>query len=165
MKILNTFTQAQIESAQKELCVFVRAMAEDCQAKGWSFTATDKAPESFKELKSTTVEKHLLIANYDCESSIYGENDVNVLFRFWHDVSHLEVDQGFSLKGETAAISKQLEQAREFGISDLAYMMFYYDTIGQVEYYFRHKAFLKDQKSFVLDCVKYGLKYAILIKN
>lgn len=165
MKQINFFTQEQFEAAQLELAAFVQVMANQCRENGWTFEATNKAPESFKQLKETTKGKHLLIANYGCDGSIYGSAENNILFRFWHDVCHLEVDQGFSKAGEQAAIGKQLQQAQEYGLSNLAYMMFHYDTIGQVEFYFTHKKFLGNQKAFVQDCVLYGLKNAIFINR
>lgn len=151
------FTSKEFESACVELKAFVEVMASKCIADGFTFTPTDKAPESFKELKNSTINKHILVANYACDSSIYCDNETNILFRFWHDVSHLTLNEGFSLSGETKVISLQIGQAIDYGLSDLALLMFFYDTQGQVEYYFNRKAFVKNQVSFVKDCVKFGL--------
>lgn len=155
------YTTHDIEMACIELAGFVHSMANNLLKSGWSYTATSNAPESFKELKETTVGKHILVANYGCDSSIYLDDETNILFRFWHDVHHLELDVNFSKSGEYQAISKQLEQGLDYGLSNLALTMLYYDTIGQVEYYFKHKQFVNNQYNFCKLALGLGLTRAL----
>lgn len=159
--ILESVKTAAIE----EIKNFIAHSALDAKLRGFSFFPTDSAPEGFKALKEQTINKKIPIANYGCETSIYGCKDTNILFRFYHDVTHLELNQGFSKAGEYAVINQHLKEMKAFGVSDLALNIFYYDTIGQVDYYFKHKAFIDNHMAFLDSCLQLGLKYALMAKH
>ena len=152
--------------AIQEVSLFVQTMAKDCIARGWTYYATSEAPESYKALKRAAISsKCIPIADYGCDKSIYGDNKINILFRFYHDVTHLELDSGFSVSGETSVIESHLADARLFGLSPLAMRILEADTIGQVLYYDKHKAFVNNQAAWLDSCLQYGIKLALGFKH
>ena len=148
------------EKAIEELKGLVLMGAIECINRDWSFKLSSKAPESYKELQKYKVSKVIPIADYSSDTSVYGKN-YNTLFRFWHDVCHLENDASFSKEGEYKAIDAQAKRLKEMGASGLAMRIFLIDTKGQVDYYFKHNEFVNDQQRFMRDCLKYGIEEAI----
>ena len=153
------------KAAINEIKAFIEFSANKCKTRGFDYFGTDTAPEGFKALKEMTVNKLIPIANYGCDTSIYNCVDTNILFRFYHDVTHLELNEGFSKVGEYAVINQHLEELRAFGASSLAIEIFYFDTIGQVDYYFHHKEFIDNQAAFLDSCLQLGLVYALKVKH
>lgn len=150
-------------TAIHEIKLFITFKAEELKKGGWSFELNDNAPESFKALKNTTKNKHLLIATAGNSTSIYGEH-VNSLFRFYHDVTHLTLDKGFSLDGETTVIDQHIRDAKVYGLKGLAMQILIADTLGQVQYYYKNKRFVSDQAAFI-DCVlNNGLKNTLKVR-
>jgi len=125
---------------------------------------TDDAPESYKALKEQSKEKCIPIASYGSDNTIYQDNTINTLFRFYHDVTHLENDFSFSEEGETLTAKKHLEDAQNYGLSPLACSILWADTYGQVKYYFTHKQFVNNQLDFVWNCINHGINKAIRVK-
>jgi hypothetical protein len=160
----NLYTEAEFNSAVSELKYFMAVMSMKCTDRGWSYYVTDDAPEKFKDLKARTVGKRIPIASYGSDTTIYGEGklgaEFNHMFRFWHDVTHLELDQGFSKDGERAVIEQHLAEGRAFGLSELAIKILEADTLGQVEYYFKHRKFVENQRAFIDSCVQHGIRLA-----
>ena len=152
-------------AAIEEIKNFISHSALNAKSRGFSFFPTEKAPEGFEALKEQTINKNIPIANYGCDTSIYGCKDTNILFRFYHDVTHLELNQGFSKAGEYAVIKQHLKEFKDWGASSLAIEIFYFDTIGQVDYYFHHKSFIDNQMAFLDSCLQLGLKYALMAKH
>jgi len=148
------------DKAVKEIEMLITLKANECVGRGWNFYLTSDAPETFKDLKEQTVNMRIPIADYGSDKSIYSKY-VNSLFRFWHDVTHLELDKGFSVDGEMAVINEHLKAGRELRLSPLAMDILEADTKGQVLYYDRHKEFVDNQKAFVDSCVQHGIRRAI----
>ena len=148
-----------------ELNSFIKHMAWKCkQLDGWSYVATSNAPEGFKQLKEQTINRCIPIANYGCDSSIYDSPETNVLFRFYHDVTHLSLNEGFSKSGEYAVIDQHMIDGKAYGLSELALNILEMDTRGQVDYYFKHKEFVSNQLAFLNNCLELGLNNALEIK-
>ena len=164
MKHTPTTYEIRKKSAIEELKAFITYKADSLIKGGWSFELNDNAPETFKDLKESTVNgKHLLIATAGNATSIYGEH-VNSLFRFYHDVTHLTLDSGFSLEGETKVINQHITDAIDYGLSSLALEILKADTLGQVQYYYKNKRFVSDQIAFI-DCVlNNGLKNTLKVR-
>lgn len=159
----NQILETGFNKAVDELKVFLAAMADKCINRGWSFCSTSEAPESFKDLKAMSEGKRIPIADYGSDTSIYGK-EINTLFRFWHDVTHLENDWSFSKEGETNTAKQHQEDAEEYGLSPLALSILWADTYGQVEYYFSNKRFVNNQLDFVYMCLQVGIKQACHIR-
>ena len=148
------------KAAISELKVFIQLKAREVEAYGWRYHTTDNAPETFSDLKERTVNRNIPIATAGNDQTIYGPT-INTMFRFWHDVNHLELDQGFSLSGELAVIKQHLKEGQEFGLSHLALRILEADTKGQVLYYFKHKRFVKNQSAFIDTCLQLGINRAV----
>lgn len=161
---MNKILSSDFDLAVKEIKDFLLAMAVICQKKGWSYKLTDDAPESYKALREQSKNKCIPIAAYGSDNTIYKDRTINTLFRFYHDVTHLENDLSFSEKGETLTARKHLEDALRHGLSPLACSILWADTYGQVKYYFTHKQFVKNQLDFVWNCIIHGINKAIRVK-
>lgn len=157
MKRINTITEKQWDKAVTELSVFITDMANKCLENGWRYYTTSNAPESWAELKRRSEDKCIPIANYGSDSTIYNTSVINMLFRFWHDVTHLENDLSFSYEAEKRVAELHYEEGKQFGLSSLALSILWADTYGQVKYYFRNKKFVDNQKDFVYSCVTHGI--------
>lgn len=144
-----------------ELKQFITDMAMYCIKQGYAFNVTDKAYDSFKQLKADyEVNGKLTISSTGSESAIYGES-VNILFRFYHDVTHIKLDKGFSTQDEMAVVDSHMIDAKAYGLSYDASALLYADTAGQVEYYAKHKTFINDQAAFIADWLGYGRTHAL----
>ncbi len=144
-----------------ELKQFITDMAMHCIKQGYAFNVTDKAYDSFKQLKADyEVNGKLTISSTGSESAIYGES-VNILFRFYHDVTHIKLDRGFNTASELAVVAVHMDDARVYGLSPDACAMLYADTAGQVLYYAKHKTFINDQAAFITDLLERGSDYAL----
>lgn len=157
--------ETEKQKAIAEVSALIELKTLECLSRGWAYRPTDNAPESFKELKARSLDKVIPVADYGCDKSIYGDNLINIKFRFWHDVTHLELDQGFSVSGETSVIEAHLSEAREFGLSELAMRILEADTIGQVLYYDKFKCFVDNQAAWLDSCLQHGIKKALGFKH
>ena len=159
----NQVLQSDFDLAIGELKLFLQTMAFRAQQRGWSFHATSAAPESYKDLKAMSKDKCIPIADYGSDSSIYGK-EINTLFRFYHDVTHLENDWSFNQESETLTAEKHRQDGIEYGLSSLALQILWADTFGQVQYYFRNKRFVNNQLDFVWMCLQVGINKACSIE-
>lgn len=157
--------EKDFNNAVKEVEFFVTLRVKECIARGWSYYVTDNAPESFKELKERSSNFCIPISNNGCEATIYSSAKFNHMFRFWHDVTHIELNSGFSLNGEMKVIKHHLKEAQEMNLSELAINILRADTEGQVKYYYRNKEFVNNQKAFVQTCLQLGINKAIAYKH
>jgi hypothetical protein len=157
---MRNISEEEKYKAIEELKFFITCKARECEGYGWSYYLDDDAPESYKELVERSSTMHIPIATAGSETTIYGA-DVNSKFRFWHDVTHLELDSDFSLEGELKVIEKHIREGAEFGLSELALDILKADTEGQVRYYYRHKEFIDNQEAFIDTCLKIGMRRAI----
>ncbi len=153
------------KKAVKEVEFLVKMQAQTLRGFGWSYYTTDNAPESFRKLKERTRKMIIPIADYGNDTSIYSSSSINTLFRFWHDVLHLENNLDFSYTSEMKVANLHLETAKYFNLSSLALEILAADTKGQVEYYFKHNEFVNNQEAFVQSCLKHGIKKAIKFKH
>lgn len=156
---MNTVLESDFNKAVKEIKQFLKFMHNKYKLQGWSFFPTSEAPENFKALKERTSNKRIPIADYGSDTSIYGKK-YNTMFRFYHDVIHLEYNKGFSSKDETFVAKKHIQDGISFGLSSLAIEILWADTYGQVKYYFNNKSFVNNQLDFVYMCLQVGINKA-----
>lgn len=161
----NLILQSVKEKAIAEVAELIEVKTLECFSRGWAFRPTSEAPETFKDLKSKTVGRVIPVADYGCDKTIYKDAGINIKFRFWHDVTHLELDQGFSVAGETSVIESHKKEALDFGLSPLAMQILEADTIGQVLYYDKFKCFVNDQEAWLDSCLQHGIKRALGFKH
>ena len=158
----NQVLESDFNQAVEDIKLFLLDMALKARQRGWSFTTTDNAPESYSALKAVSVDKCIHIPDYGSDTSIYGK-EINTLFRFYHDVTHLENGWSFSEASETLTAKKHEADAIEFGLSPLALEILWADTFGQVAYYFKRKQFVNNQLDFVYMCLQVGVNKACTV--
>jgi hypothetical protein len=158
--------ESTLKVAIAEVQTFIIIMAGRAIAEGWNFKKCDDAPETFKDLKARALPSKIIpVATQGCGQTIYEIADTNILFRFWHDVTHLNLDCGFNLAGESAVTSTHLDAGRAWGLSPLAMRVLEADTIGQVLYYEKHKCFVINQRAWLDSCLQYGISLALGFKH
>ena len=133
--------------------------------KGITYKTTQYKHNSYRAMQ-TYYDRYrdIAISTIGCETAIYG-TVANIAFRFWHDCIHCELKRDFSYCGEMEVIRYQIEELREYGISEGAMNIFEADTIGQVWYYYEHKEFVQDQARFITACLTQGIETASNIKQ
>jgi len=141
--------KAEIDEAVYELEQFYTRMSSILEINGWSYKVTHEAPETFKELTYKTQGKCIPLANYGNELTIYSKPEFNILNRFWHDVTHLQLGKGFSFADETTVILEQCRQLAEAGVSINAQRVFWTDMYEQAKYYDEEGQFVNNQRKFV----------------
>lgn len=85
------------------------------------------------------------------DTAIYGRA-INLAFRFWHDLGHLEHDRSFTGEDERALqYAHHLAEVELMGIErgSLPHRMYLADTCGQIDYVERWHHFPTDQRAFV----------------
>lgn len=99
--------------------------------------------------------KQFPVSTMYCENTVFGDPDINVMFRAWHDDVHLTNDYGFDLNGEVLTAFKQ---ASELPI-DWHYEreLILIEVIAQVQYAFSTGGFVEDQREFNINVRKHGL--------
>lgn len=153
--------ERDFNSAVKEIEFLIKLKAQEKRAYGWSFYLSNEAPETYKELLEYADSMVIPINCNGSSSSIYSKPHINTLFRFWHDVIHIEEGLGFTLMDEGKVADIHIEEGREFGLSSLALQILEADTKGQVEYYYKHNKFVDNQKAFVQSCLRIGIRNSI----
>ena len=151
-------TNAEYRAAVSELCFFIKYESDNLIRNGWSYELSDNAPESFGQLFESTIDKRILVSPTGSDTSIYG-SEINTMFRFWHDMLHLSLCADFSKEGELEVVKAHMLAAKRANLSDLATLILYADTAGQVIYYHQNDgAFVVNQSEFIAHYVDEALR-------
>lgn len=128
-------------------------------SEGWAWYPSDEdAPCSLEGLKKCG--KLIPISTEGNDTSVYNWMQ-GLQLRFWHDVTHAQMNTTFHKEDELKTIKEQLRQIEEAGLSTLAQLIFTVDMVGQVLYYDLHKEYVMDQEKFVFLCLLQGMHNAI----
>lgn len=160
---MSIILEKDFKEAVAELVRIIQIAKQQWIDKGFNFWPAKEgdAPETFKELKAYG--RLFPVAAYGGETSIYGE-DVNIDFRFWHDVLHKQLDADFTTEGENEVAIWHLQFAKDNGASNLALAILEADTKGQIAYYTKYGEFVRNQEAFVQTVINKGLKTALLVR-
>lgn len=117
------------------------------------YRASEEAPNTFKGLKAMLdAGQPLLVASEGSDKTIFGDPAVNIAFRAWHDWCHWWGDFDFSLAGEMATCSMQIEQLRSFyGVKESTNRwadLLVAEIVGQRRYYELHGLYITNQRAF-----------------
>ena len=154
------YTVGNIAQARLELSNYVLRTAPR------HHTAAD-APNTWQALldwhRATCNDTMRSLPVYDgaSERTVYVTPAANHAFRAWHDATHIRLNADFTYAGEKLTAERQTSEAKEHGISELAQLMLWYDTYGQVELFQQRGGFAANQLAFVSDCIRQGLAFAI----
>ena len=125
------------------------------------FYLSENAPNKFKDLKEYQDSKVIPVYSGASSNSIYDQPYKNYNFRAVHDFHHLKLNVDFSYQGEAKSISSHYGKLKFWLLNNvdneadrlLIKKIFLADTIGQVEYYYKTKKFLDNQRIFVISYV------------
>lgn len=132
--------------ASRELATLNRFILEDLNI---SFTVSENAPNSFKELKATCPDaRKLVIFKGGSETCVYPTIEDNYIFRAIHDYHHITLNANFSMLGEFKTIRAHYLKLKAYKASKNALKLFLIDTRAQVEFYYKTGKFVENQKSF-----------------
>jgi hypothetical protein len=160
-----SFTSSELVAAQKRLSDYVLDQAQRIERRlyfGWR--PVGDAPDKYKDLCDAFAASQkdgcpLPVSNENSSSVVFGSPNVNLAYRYVHDVAHVEQGLSFSSpdKFELARwLMRRFERAG-FNRNDLEWYLFEADAVGQVVFYAVTKQYVGDQLQFVLDCVRHGL--------
>ena len=153
------YTDEEIAAAVEELKEFYQKKAFELMRADWVFYITEEAPETYNDLITAWRETGMIpVKSGASDRTIYDCEWTNILLRFWHDVTHIQLEKGFDRHSEIDVIQHQHNQLS--GLSRLANNVFFHDMAGQTMYYERRGKFVGDQKQFVLDCLQHDWRYA-----
>ena len=142
--------------ASPALCALVRERAP-------YHVACSSAPSTWAALQEHARDYVDLLIVFDggCDDTIYPDAKTNHAFRAWHDSIHLANGYSFSRADEIKVGLIHMQQARAAGLPQSDQDMLIADTIGQVEYYYSRREYVKNQSLFVAAVLSRGLKAVI----
>ncbi|SIS17840.1 hypothetical protein [Microbacterium sp. RURRCA19A] len=165
-----TFTESELQAARETLTAFVWERAEVTRARaGVDWVFTPDAPNTYTELRqawevSLSTGAPLPVLNDHSESVIFTEPEGNFVYRYWHDVTHLERERNFSNPHELDMAMFHLWDAEQHGLSrgSLPWRLLHADAIGNVLHWSVYRDYVPDQRVFVENVVCFGLEAALL---
>lgn len=119
------------------------------------FDCSAVAPATFEEACTYYYRTgRVLVSNAHSANTIYGDPEINLAFRAWHDFAHINGQYDFTLEGERATCAAQKRLAFSYGRNAFERTEFseliHAEVTGQAECYEAHKAFPVNQRGFVL---------------
>lgn len=94
------------------------------------------------------------VSNQNCENTIFGNVDTNLMFRAWHDDIHIKYNLDFTLEGEIAVYN--IMQAELHNSYYFEKLLLYADIVGQTLYFNKYNKFPDNQREFVIDFITKG---------
>jgi len=161
----------ELDEARIWLSIFVEARAlaaEDRLGFGW--LPADDAPEDYPALRAAFYRSRLTgaplpVATVNVTPSVFVSAQSNWAMRFWHDVTHVELDAGFGFRDEQRVAAHHLAALEAAGRppGSLEWVLLRADTVGQnLVYAMTGGGFVADQWEFTLDVLRSGLPLAVL---
>ncbi len=129
--------------------------------RGWNVSRN--APSSLAQLKARAKRDGVItVSSLHCDRTIYGDPEMNLAARAWHDACHILANAGFDDAGERKVCALQQTQlATVYG--DASSLLFRRiieaEVIGQLEYKEENGFFPIDQRKFVLEDMGGDVEY------
>lgn len=127
--------------------------------------ATYYAPSNFEDLMAfkdcirPENDCSLPVYNGGCDNTIWSRPAVNHAFRAWHDAIHIQLEQDFSVLGETLVCQEHIKQIALILKSPQFNDLLWCEIVGQVYHYQIHKQYVLNQDKFVSTLLKHGVKH------
>lgn len=141
------------------------------QRAGFGWYATADAPSTYKDLKAAYVQcverrQPLPVSDENSETVIWDQPQDNFIYRFVHDMSHVEMGLGFTPCDEFELAHRMLARLERSGYrsDSLEWQLYAADAVGQTMFYAITKRFVTDQLQYAVDVVAYGLDRAIVLE-
>jgi hypothetical protein len=168
LQMMQRFRRLSLPEATRRYSELVSAISsQSAEAVGFGWRASSVAPSSLAEVQfearlSRATGLPFRVSSLHCDQVVLSAS-VNQAFRFWHDMTHLQVGTSFDTVGEIEVGQRQLEQFEQLGVSprSLVWRLLFADTIGQTRCVSMISRFPYNQRRFTLDYLYYGLDTAI----
>lgn len=144
--------------------------SESAERVGFGWRASPQAPDTYEGLIAEFTEcqaagRDMRVGGVNAIPSIYGSARATFAMRFWHDVTHVEMEADFGFNGEMRVAEALLADVVTAGMDQgtLAWHLMRADTVGQ-NYVFvmTGGGFVPNQLDFATTAVKVNLPYAVL---
>lgn len=161
-------TATWLAAAIEQLSGFALRRAEAIQNEvGFGFRSSPTAPATFADLRRERRACQcsglpLRVSNRHNDSAILAP-EINVAYRFWHDCTHIRLNENFTRMGEVLVGQEQLRQLEADGhvAGSLPWRLLFAETVGQTECVHRIGRFPIDQRRFTIEYLELGLPTAI----
>lgn len=168
----NNLLPENLATARHNLTSHIHREAERIiERAGFGWYATADAPTTYKDLKAVYVQcverrQPLPVSDENSESVIWDHPQDNFIYRFVHDMSHVEMGLGFTPCDEFELAHRLLARLEKGGhrSDSLEWRLYAADAVGQTMSYAITKRFVTDQLQYALDAVTYGLDRAIVLE-
>lgn len=125
------------------------------RVKSINYVAGSFKEMDFEELKRLYLEKgKLYISRDNCQNTIFGSPEVNIMFRAWHDQVHIDANEGFEYMQETRVAFLQAAELPEDWHFEK--MLILAEVVGQAAYHEKTGGFVPDQIQFTKDLLLTG---------
>lgn len=126
------------------------------RANAISYLSGDFKEVDFEEFKFQSIANgYMKIDNKHCENTIFGDPEINIMFRAWHDSIHLELNEDFSPMAEVRVAFKQIAELPQDWLYERQLILM--EVAGQVAYNDKHNgAFPENQREFTINLIANG---------
>lgn len=118
---------------------------------GFDVKPEGEAPSSLETLTECIKGGRLAVSGDNCEGTAFGDVEVNLAFRAWHDWTHWRYQLPFTLSGETATAHMQVQALKDVGLwNPFREAFILAEVVDQAQHYADTGAFPKDQFKMTL---------------
>jgi len=127
---------------------------------GFDVVPDSEAPNTLERVQADILQGRLRVSGDHCEGTAYGDPEVNIAFRAWHDWTHWRHSTPFTLEGEIATAWLQVGHLRTVGLwSPFREAFLLSEVEDQARYYAKTGAFPVDQMGVTLVGIRKRIGY------
>lgn len=134
---------------------FVQDLQDSGEIKQIIYSSNDNFNTFEKIKKAYDFDKTLHIWTGASDNNIFGSSDLNILFRVWHDYTHVKYNLDFEPINEIQVCNIQMSNLPED--YNFEKLLINSDITGQVLYFSKFGEFPTDQRKFTIDFLKNSL--------
>jgi len=127
----------------------------ETRAAGLKYNAGNFPEMDFPDFKKLTEETgYMQISNENCEGTIFGNPEVNVMFRAWHDSIHIQLNEDFGYMAEArVAFAQCAELPNDWHFERQLILC---EVIAQAAHHEKTGNFVADQRKFTIEVLTSG---------
>ena len=164
------YAAAELQLAREVLSEFVLERAQaTAERVGFKWLPTPDAPDRYGPLVAAVQHSQatgdpLPISSANSDSVIYTSSEVNIAWRFWHDVHHVQLALSFTSVDELALALWHLGELEAAGFArvSLPWRLLHADLVGQAQLWAFTRRYSSDQARFVRACIAQGFDHGLL---
>ena len=158
-----------LDKARRNISRFVVAQARMRQERvGFGWRPAVMAPSNYTaltaEFKACQVSGWpMRVSDQHNEPTIYEHPNHNLIFRYWHDTSHVIHGLNFEADDELELAGHHLEalRAEGYGPHTMEHQLLHADTFGQAYFQLVTGRFVENQVRFDTNCLLFGVEEAV----